>query len=188
MNHMGRHSVRSAAQFVQLFRPRLVVGVLLLPFTVVAFCPASSAGERIEREPVVHSDRVTVHPVEIGDLLYNRGMGLADFHFGFKHPPTLEEHPPATVAYFRWLWAELEPEEGAYNFALVDRVIAQAKAKGETLAFQIMTEYEKGSPRWLYAKGIASVQVGGDSPAVQLAIAGGRPDRWYPLSDILVAP
>ena len=113
------------------------------------------------RESVDHAARVTVHPVEINDVLYNPGMGLADFHFGFDHPPTLEEHPPATVAYFRWSWAELEPEEGAYNFALVDRVIAQAKAKGETLAFRIMTEYEKGTPTWLFEKGIASVPVGG---------------------------
>src|SRR5690349_14914973 len=75
----------------------------------------------------------TVRPREIDDLLYNPGMGVTDFHFGFGHPPPIEQYPQATVAYFRWPWAELEPAEGQYNFALVDRIIKQAKAKGETL-------------------------------------------------------
>ena len=67
---------------------------------------------------------VTVQPREIDAVLDNPGMGLADFHFGFGHPPSTEEYPHATVAYFRWPWAELEPAEGQYNFALVDQVIA----------------------------------------------------------------
>jgi len=66
---------------------------------------------------------VTVQPREIDEVLDNPGMGFADFHFGFGHPPAPEEYPHPTVAYFRWPWAELEPKEGQYNFALVDRVI-----------------------------------------------------------------
>lgn len=101
---------------------------------------------------------VTVHPREIDDVLRNPGMGLADFHFGFGQPPTPEEYPHATVAYFRWPWAELEPAEGQYNFALVDRVIEQAKAKGETLAIRIVSDYKTGAPQWLLDKGVASVK------------------------------
>ena len=101
---------------------------------------------------------VTVRPREIDDLLYNPGMGFTDFHFGFGHPPPIEDYPRATVAYFRWPWAELEPTEGQYNFALVDRVIEQAKAKGETLAIRIVSEYKTGTPQWLLDKGVASVK------------------------------
>ena len=99
----------------------------------------------------------TVHPHEIDDVLYNPGMGFTDFHFGFGHPPPVEEYPHATVAYFRWPWAELEPAEGQYNFALVDGIIEQAKAKGETLAIRIVSEYKTGTPQWLLDKGVASV-------------------------------
>jgi hypothetical protein len=81
---------------------------------------------------------VTVHPKEIMDVLYNPGMGIADFHFGFGNPPSSDQYPRQTVAYFRWSWADLEPEEGQYAFDVVDRVISQAKTKGETLAFRIM--------------------------------------------------
>ncbi len=101
---------------------------------------------------------VTVQPREIDAVLDNPGMGLADFHFGFGHPPSTEEYPHATVAYFRWPWAELEPAEGQYNFALVDQVIAQAKAKGETLAIRIVSEYKTGTPQWLLDKGVGSVK------------------------------
>jgi Domain of unknown function (DUF4832)/Beta-galactosidase len=104
---------------------------------------------------------VTVHPKEINDVLYNPGMGLADFHFGFEHPPSTDQYPRQTVAYFRWSWSDLEPEEGLYAFDFVDRIISQAKAKGETLAFRIMTEYKAGSPAWLLHKGVGSVTVGG---------------------------
>jgi hypothetical protein len=101
---------------------------------------------------------VTVHPREIDDLLYNPGMGFADFHFGFGQPPPVEQYPHATVAYFRWSWSELEPAEGQYNFALVDQVIEQAKAKRETLAIRIVSDYKAGPPQWLLNKGVASVK------------------------------
>jgi hypothetical protein len=107
----------------------------------------------------------TVRPVEIDDVLYNPGMGIADFQFGAgwgKPPPPPEEYPPQTVAYFRWTWDQLEPSEGRYNFDLVDNVIRRAKAKGETLAFRIMSVYKGSTPKWLLDKGVDSVSVGGD--------------------------
>ena len=72
---------------------------------------------------------VTVTPREIKDVLYNPGMGLADFHFGFEHPPSMDQHPRQTVAYFRWSWADLEPEEGRYAFDFVDRIITSPRRR-----------------------------------------------------------
>jgi hypothetical protein len=105
---------------------------------------------------------VTVRPVETDDVLSNPGMGFADFHFGWGHPPPPSQYPPQTVAYFRWTWDDLEPSEGQYNFRLVDNVIRQAKARGETLAFRIMSVYKGSTPKWLRDKGVESVAVGGD--------------------------
>ena len=134
----------------------LVIVVLQSGCRLASSLDADAHDDSAQAEPTV-----TVHPREIKDVLYNPGMGLADFHFGFEHPPSADEYPRQTVAYFRWSWSTLEPEEGQYAFDFVDRIISQAKAKGETLAFRMMTEYKAGSPEWLLHKGIGSVAVEG---------------------------
>ncbi|GKS56572.1 beta-galactosidase [Nitrospira sp.] len=134
------------------------LGIQLLVLTLTALSVSCvTADSSATRTDTSESYAKTVHPVETDDLLFNPGMGMADFHFGFGHPPNVpEEYPPSTVAYFRWTWADLEPEDGRYAFDFVDGIIAQAKEKGETLAFRIVTEYEKGTPAWLLDKGIES--------------------------------
>jgi hypothetical protein len=58
-------------------------------------------GHQAEPESEALGQRtVTVHPQEIDEILYNPGMGFADFHFGaFGRPMTREEYPRSTVAY-----------------------------------------------------------------------------------------
>ncbi|HNM18374.1 MAG TPA: DUF4832 domain-containing protein [Nitrospira sp.] len=131
--------------------------LLMMGLSLAAYVSPLNAGT--DQKGVVATEKlVTVQPREIDEVLDNPGMGFADFHFGFGHPPKPDEYPHTTVAYFRWPWAELEPAEGQYNFALVDGVIAQAKAKGETLAIRIVSEYKTGTPQWLLDKGVASIK------------------------------
>lgn len=104
------------------------------------------------------SPTVTVQPAEIDDVLYNPGKGFADFH---GNAPPLNQHPTPTVAYMRWPWARLEPVEGQFDFAVVDQEIAEAKAKGQTLAFRINTAFGVSSPQWLLNMGVNSVPVNG---------------------------
>ena len=132
--------------------------LLIMMGLSVAACVSPLSGEPDRAVATSTGTVVTVHPREIDDVLDNPGMGFADFHFGFGHPPKADEYPHTTVAYFRWPWAELEPAEGQYNFALVDGIIAQAKAKGETLAIRIVSEYKTGTPQWLLDKGVSSVK------------------------------
>ncbi|MBI2895253.1 MAG: DUF4832 domain-containing protein [Deltaproteobacteria bacterium] len=117
----------------------------------------SDAGDRDSAIP--DGPTITVNPTEVDDILYNPGMGFADFHFGWGNPPPANEHPPSTVAYFRWTWAEVEPAQGAYDFDMVDAVIEEARTKGETLAFRMMTVFASSTPQWLLDLGVASVAV-----------------------------
>jgi hypothetical protein len=145
--------LRVLSVVVLLWPLPLNIGLSLLPsFAEVGTIDASQQKETDEQF------FTTVNPREIDDVLYNPGIGFADFHFGFGNPPSADEYPRQTIAYFRWPWADLEPEEGRYNFAFIDEVIRQARAKGETLGFRIVTEYRSGSPRWLLDKGVATVQ------------------------------
>jgi hypothetical protein len=104
--------------------------------------------------PSATGPTITANPDEVDDVLNNPGMGFADF--GYSPPPP--QHPAGSVGYRRWSWADLEPSEGQYNFALVDDTIQRSKAKGEALAFRIMPCYDTSSPQWLLDKGVASVQ------------------------------
>ena len=139
----------------------LIGGLLLWP---IQSCIPTSSGVKNDTGTVpdavaLSSGRtVTVRPTEIEDILYNPGMGFADFHFGIGSPLPSSQYPRSTVAYVRWYWADLEPAEGQYDFGRVDNVIEQARAIGETLAFRIMTVPK--TPQWLLEKGVGSVKVG----------------------------
>ncbi len=62
-------------------------------------------------------------------------------------------------AYFRWMWLDIEPEEGVYYWDLIDSHLARARENGQTLEFRIMLEwpaaYETGIPDWLVDKGVS---------------------------------
>jgi hypothetical protein len=141
----------------------ILAPLVLLLLTLASCVPISSSskngGRAVQDAAVLPSGRtVTVRPTEIDEILYNPGMGFADFHFGIGSPLPFSQHPRSTVAYVRWSWADLEPAEGQYDFGRIDSVIEQAKAMGETLAFRIMTQ--TGMPQWLLDKGVPSVKAG----------------------------
>lgn len=60
--------------------------------------------------------------------------------------------PDTTVAYIRILWKEFEPKRGEYNYAIIEDILAQAKAKGQTVMFRLMphsTCARDDVPDWL---------------------------------------
>ena len=83
------------ASMISLVRT-LVLGVIMA--TVVSCISAGSSMPTEDhhaetgRKPIAQRT-VTVHPQEINEVLYNPGMGLADFHFGFEHPPSTDRVP-----------------------------------------------------------------------------------------------
>lgn len=99
---------------------------------------------------------MTVTPEPINDLLANPGMGWQTFHRFADEDPALEGLPSG-VAYFRYYWDEIEPEEGKIAFEKLDAALARARQAGQTLAFRIMCagtgDREMYSPAWLRGNG-----------------------------------
>lgn len=100
---------------------------------------------------------VIVRPAEIGDVLVNPGMGIQTFRRSNGDPvnpgvewseerPTLRlpaaaktpDFPPSTVAYCRWHWSTLEPEQGNVRWEIIDLALHEAKRNGQRLAFRLM--------------------------------------------------
>jgi len=92
------------------------------------------------------SAQVTVRPEDTGAALVNPGMGWT-MHFysnipqnyGSKLDPsdTLADFPGLSTVYLRVPWAFLEPQEGRFNWALLDTPAQRWVARGKQVAFRI---------------------------------------------------
>ncbi len=88
----------------------------------------------------------TVYPKDTGIALVNPGMGWT-LHFysnipsnyGSKLAPedTLDDFPGLSTVYLRIPWAYLEPQEGQYNWALLDTPAQRWIAKGKRIALRL---------------------------------------------------
>ena len=108
---------------------------------------------------------VTVHPQDTGQALVNPDMGWT-MHFysnipenyGSKLEPsdTLEDFPGLSTVYLRVPWVFLEPEEGHFNWALLDTPAQRWIAKGKRVAFRVTCSenwLRYATPEWVKQAG-----------------------------------
>lgn len=89
---------------------------------------------------------VTVTPRDTGEALVNPGMGWT-MHFYSNVPTnygsqlspadTLDDFPGLSTVYLRLPWAFLEPEEGKFNWAILDTPAQRWIAKGKRIALRL---------------------------------------------------
>lgn len=126
---------------------------------------------------------VIVRPGQIDDVLTNPGIGFMTFQrfngdslneglrwtegypIQYQEPSgSLEnkDHPATSIAYFRIYWKFVEPEQGKYNWEMLDRAIDSARAHKQTLMLRIApygTTKDNDVPDWYRA------MVGKEDPA-----------------------
>jgi Domain of unknown function (DUF4832)/Beta-galactosidase len=111
---------------------------------------------------------VKIRPVEIQDVLVNPGIGIQTFqrYNGDALNPGVEwseegpiqvlsppaekpDFPASTVAYCRWHWSTLEPEQGKVRWEIIDLALRQAGRHGQRLAMRLMPYDPKHPlPQW----------------------------------------
>ncbi len=104
---------------------------------------------------------VTVKPVDTGTALVNPGMGWT-MHFysnvpsnyGSKLGPsdTLDDFPGLSTVYLRIPWAYVEPEEGRYNWAILDTPAQRWISKGKKIALRLTCSenwMKYATPEWV---------------------------------------
>jgi Domain of unknown function (DUF4832)/Beta-galactosidase len=120
-------------------------------------------------------DVVSIRPNEIDDVLLNPGIGFTTFQrfngdslneglgwtegFPIEYQPftgslTNRDHPLTTIAYFRVYWKFVEPESGVYRWDMLDKALATARERGQTLMLRIApygTGPDKDVPAWYRA-------------------------------------
>lgn len=100
-----------------------------------------------------------------GDALLNPGMGWvlhfydnAPYIYGSKLEPsdTVDDFPGLTVVYLRIAWSFLEPEEGKFNWSILDTPAQRWISKGKKVALRITcceTPLPWATPKWVYDAG-----------------------------------
>lgn len=110
-------------------------------------------------------ERQTVQPVDHGRALVNPQMGWT-MHFysniitnyGSKLAPsdTLDDFPGLSCAYLRVPWSFLEPEEGRFNWSLLDTPAQRWIDKGRQIALRISSTeswMRWATPQWVHEAG-----------------------------------
>jgi hypothetical protein len=148
--------------------------------------------------PALGQQTVIVRPQEIDDVLVNPGIGFMTFQrfngdrlneglkwtegYPIEYQPfrgTLENenHPMTSIAYFRLYWKFLEPEQGKYRWELIDKALATARERGQTLMLRIApygTGPDNDVPDWY--RGLV-----GEEPEEKRRIPKWRTDPENPL-------
>lgn len=123
----------------------------------------------------IPEESVVIRPREIHDVLNNPGIGFTTFQrfngdelnsgAGWTEGFPIEyqefdgdlknkNHPQTSIAYFRVYWKFVEPEEGKYNWEMIDKALATAASRGQTLMLRIAphgTGKERDVPAWYRA-------------------------------------
>lgn len=115
------------------------------------------------------AELVTVHPADTGEALVNPAMGWT-MHFysniptnyGSKLEPsdTVDDFPGLSTVYLRVPWAFVEPQEGKFNWAMLDTPAQRWIAKGKYVAFRITCSENWipfATPEWVKQAGAKGV-------------------------------
>ncbi|HRE51975.1 MAG TPA: DUF4832 domain-containing protein [Flavitalea sp.] len=82
---------------------------------------------------------------------------ITRYHNRLKPGDYLEDFPGLRNIYLRFAWSYLEPEEGVFNWQLIDTVIQQWTAKGYQVSFRITCKETSGpvfaTPEWVMKAG-----------------------------------
>lgn len=116
-------------------------------------------------------ESVRVKPTAHDKALRNPGMGWVFHHYdnsieGYGEPFGQgydgREFPGLTVVYLRLAWSHLEPEQGKFNWSILDSVIQRYARSGIRFALRL-TAFEgqpnQGSPTWLREAGCPGFMV-----------------------------
>ena len=106
-------------------------------------------------------DRVTVIAEDNGQPLVNPEMGwtmhfysnvIANYGSKLKPSDTLDDFPGLSTVYLRLPWSFLEPEEGRFDWSVVDTPAQRWIAKGKKIAFRVScceSWMRYATPKWV---------------------------------------
>jgi hypothetical protein len=137
------------------------------------------------------SERTIVQPKDTGVALINPGMGWMFHHYDnsltaytvdLAPGDTVPEFPGVSSVYMRLDWSHLEPEEGKFNWSIVDTPMQKWVEAGKTVAFRFCTSEAEAfgpyaTPRWVERAGAKGYHLKGEGEIREIAPDG---PMWEP--------
>jgi hypothetical protein len=108
------------------------------------------------------AERETMHPADTGAALVNPDRGwvlhyydnsLSNYGSKLASSDTVDDLPGLSVVYLRLAWSYLEPEEGRFDWSMVDGPAQRWIAKGKKVAFRFTAS--EGSPAYATPEWVA---------------------------------
>ena len=62
-------------------------------------------------------------------------------------------YPDTTMAYCRWIWSVMEPEEGKYRWEVIEGALEAARVRGQTLQVRMQPYGGDDVPEWFWEAG-----------------------------------
>lgn len=115
------------------------------------------------------TETVTVKPTDTGAALVNPDMGWVVYfysnvptNYGSQLEPsdTVDDFPGASTVFIRIPWSMVEPEEGKFNWAIIDTPAQRWISKGKKIALDITCSENWiafGTPEWVKKAGAKGV-------------------------------
>ncbi len=128
---------------------------LLLTLAVRAsMCSAGQQGSLLTVEPTDHG-RAMVNP-QMGWTMHFYSNIITNYGSKLEPQDTLDDFPGLSCAYLRVPWSFLEPQEGRFNWSLLDTPAQRWIDKGKQIALRISSTeswMRWATPEWVHAAG-----------------------------------
>lgn len=93
--------------------------------------------EETDKAPETKPKNTVVKTIaDTDEVLLNPGKGFV--YYGGDSATSKKVAPYYTTGYHRFSWADIEPEDGQYNFEKIDHQIDYYKSQGKTFGFGVM--------------------------------------------------
>ena len=156
-------------------RPRRPYLILILICLSLPLCGVLVLATGAEKS--VQARGVVIRPVETHDVLVNPGIRITTFQrfnaqatnsplewsetgpiIKLLQAPTKPDFPNTSIAYCRWYWNVLEPQQGKFHWEMIDLALKEARAHGQALAIRLMPYSNQDPlPEWYRNSGARRV-------------------------------
>lgn len=146
-------------KFNKIIRTIIILAITILVLGVVISITQYLTHKKKPIDEVQMSqneDDTVTKTYDTDEVLINPGKGLVLRNSMNKNYDNI-----LSVFYYRFEWREIEPEEGKFNWELIDNKIEECKKRNKKFAFGVMAASSSKNnqyvtPKWVFDKGASS--------------------------------